>query len=91
MIVIMLSAAAVLLLTLGLAVFVLRRRRTDRRPATTGRAVDPGELDTETEAERQQRLVEAAFLAGDIPAVWYRQQMAALAAQTPQYPAAPHA
>jgi hypothetical protein len=34
------------------------------------------------DGERRERLVERAFLAGDIPAVWYRQQMAAIAADT---------
>ena len=36
------------------------------------------------EAERRERRLEAAFLAGEVPAVWYRQQKAALAADGEQ-------
>jgi hypothetical protein len=34
------------------------------------------------DAERRERLAARAFLGGDIPAVWYRQQMGAIAADT---------
>ncbi|MFI5898285.1 hypothetical protein ACIA5D_50220 [Actinoplanes sp. NPDC051513] len=36
----------------------------------------------ESDAERRERLLWTAFRAGDIPACWYRQQMAAIAADT---------
>ena len=49
-------------------------------PGKTG----TGELGTgatETDAERRERLVEQAFMAGAVPAVWYRHAKAALAAE----------
>jgi hypothetical protein len=53
------------------------RRRPDRPTA-----VAAGEA---TDSERQQLLLETAFLAGEVPAVWCRQQMAAIAAGTAQH------
>ncbi len=34
----------------------------------------------ETDAERRERILEQAFLAGAVPAVWYRHEKAAIAA-----------
>lgn len=55
----------------------MARRRPDRPTA-----VAAGEA---TDSERQQLLLETAFLAGEVPAVWCRQQMAAIAAGTAQH------
>ncbi|MFF5075583.1 hypothetical protein ACFY36_00915 [Actinoplanes sp. NPDC000266] len=79
MTVFMVLTIAAVLLSLGLAGVVLRQL-AGRPPAASAPAPEPDA----TEGERRQRLVEAAFLAGDIPAVWYRQQMAAIAADAPQ-------
>jgi hypothetical protein len=80
---------AALLVPLGLLGWVLRHRRDGgRSPAMARRRPDPpaavaaGEA---TDSERQQLLLETAFLAGEVPAVWYRQQMAAIAAGTAQH------
>ncbi len=80
---------AALLVALGLLGRVLRHRRAGGRFPTMARrrpdrptAVAAGEA---TDSERQQLLLETAFLAGEVPAVWYRQQMAAIAAGTAQH------
>jgi len=82
-------ADAALLLTTaisGLFRFVLRRRA--RVTAGAGAATKTG-ADTQagtdasamTDAVRRERLVERAFLAGAVPAVWYRHAKASLAAE----------
>src|SRR5262245_16735394 len=79
----------------GLIRFVLRQRRAARSLMTTssspagtiGEGDSTSRLDVhaevaaETDAERRERLVEQAFLAGGVPAVWYRHAKAALAAE----------
>jgi hypothetical protein len=81
--------------TIGLLRLVLRRRRAARSLITTpSRSSRPGDqaggdqaggdqagATAETDAERRERLVEQAFLAGAVPAVWYRHAKAALAAE----------
>ncbi|WP_433360528.1 hypothetical protein ACQPZX_26885 [Actinoplanes sp. CA-142083] len=71
---------AVAALLMAIFVVVMRRRRA-RLPETF--VVSPAVPDAgESEAERRERLLWAAFRSGDIPACWYRQQMAAIAADT---------
>jgi hypothetical protein len=67
----------------GIAALIrsITRRRATRPPE---RQPNAG-LDRE-DAERRERLAARAFLGGDIPAVWYRQQMGAIAADTEHHP-----
>jgi hypothetical protein len=66
----------------GMAALIrsIARRRATRPPEGQP---NPG-LDRE-DAERRERLAARAFLGGDIPAVWYRQQMGAIAADTERH------
>ncbi|MCU7729167.1 hypothetical protein ODJ79_36095 [Actinoplanes sp. KI2] len=77
--------------TIALVRLVLRRRRAARSLITTpSRLPRPGEntgAAAETDAERRERLVEQAFLAGAVPAVWYRHAKGALAAEAEHPPA----
>ena len=78
--------AMVLLMTLALVgAAVLARLIT--RPSEPSPVV-PDPRDQEYDEHREQ-LLDAAFLAGHIPPVWYRQQKAAIAAETDSEPPRP--
>ncbi|MCY1145064.1 hypothetical protein OWR29_44295 [Actinoplanes sp. Pm04-4] len=67
------TAAAVM--TVAVVLVLVLARLTRRAPA----APMPAARDDEYDVQREQ-LLDAAFRDGRIPAVWYRQQKAALAA-----------
>jgi hypothetical protein len=81
----LLTIIAALFAVFGLIRFGLGRRRAARSlittPSSTSQAGDHSGAAAETDAERRERLVERAFLAGAVPPVWYRHAKAALAAE----------
>jgi hypothetical protein len=81
--VLVLAVVVVLLLTGGFFAVVLRGR-VRARAAGAAPVVDwaPVAESVESDAERRERIVTSAFRTGQIPAAWYRHQMAVLAAET---------
>ena len=60
----------------------LHRRRVARRFAAMSRRPEQSPA---ADAVRRERLLETAFLAGEVPPVWYRHQKAALAADLAEH------